>query len=109
MKGGVRLPPQGVAGAVILLYIGDMDRPSRVPELIAALEELDTLWGVERTKRFDELLKGLAREVLTAEADRGVWQQTRAGNGTGKSVAAELGTSRRHVERRVSRHALTRS
>lgn len=85
-----------------------MTGPSRVRELIAALEDADALWGVERTKRFDELLRGLVREVLIAEGDKGVWQQTRPGNGTGKSVAAQLGTSVRHVTRRMSRHAGTR-
>lgn len=89
-------------------YIGDVADSAHIRDLIVALEGLDALWGVERTKRADELLGGLAREVLLAEGDKGVWQQTRPGNGTRASVAEALGTTVNYVQLRSSRHAKRR-
>jgi hypothetical protein len=77
---------------------------AHIANLIAALEDLDTRWGVERTKRADELLTGLAHDVLIAEGDLGVWQNTRPGNGTRAEVAAALGKSVNYVQLRTSRH-----
>jgi hypothetical protein len=80
---------------------------SRVRNLIAALEDMDALWGAERTRRADELI-GQAEETLRAEGDLGVWQQTRPGNGTRKSVAEALGVSVPYVQKRASRHSMRR-
>lgn len=84
-----------------------MSEPNRVRALIARLEQLDTLFGVERTKAADDLLQ-LANDTLVHEGDLGVWQATRPGNGTRKSAAEALGTTVPYVQKRSSRYAKTR-
>ena len=80
-----------------------MSEPNRVRDLIARLEQLDAAHGVERTRLADALLQS-ANDTLVLEGDRGVWQATRPGNGTRKSVAAALDTSVAYVQKRSSRY-----
>jgi len=84
-----------------------MAEPNRVRELIAKLEELDSLHGVERTQLADALLQP-ANDTLVLEGDRGVWQATRPGNGTRKGVATRLHTTVAYVQKRASRYSTKR-
>ncbi len=87
--------------------VGGVTDSDQIANLILALEELDKLWGVERTRRADELIP-IADAVLKAVGDRGVWEQTRPGNGTRKSVAEALDVSVNYVQLRASRHSKRR-
>ncbi len=87
--------------------IGVVADSERIRNLVVALEELDALWGVERTRRADELMP-VAEEVLRHEGDFGVWQNTRPGNGTRAEAAAALGKSVPYVQLRSSRYTKAR-
>jgi hypothetical protein len=80
-----------------------MGAPRKVSWLIAQLEKLDSLHGVERVLRTKELSEA-AVKILAAEGDRGVWQALHRGNTTGAQVAEALGTTPGVLHNRSSRH-----
>jgi hypothetical protein len=81
-----------------------MTGPRKVSWLIARLQELDNLHGIELIRRV-EALRPAAREVFGAAYDRGVWEATHRGNTTREDVANELGTTVLYVQKRSSKHA----
>lgn len=78
-----------------------MATPIQLHELIAALQRLESLRGVDRVNLARELTP-VARATLAAEGDLGVWQATR--REPQGLVAAQLGIGLTRVENAVTRH-----
>lgn len=100
--------PQAISPVRAVRYLDGVAEPVTVRDLIASLEQLDAVSGVERARLASQIQTSV-EAILAAEYDHGVWQATRPGVGTRKQTAEALGTTVAYVQKRSSQHSKRRS